>query len=388
MSSPLVSNLPNKNIADAKARVMIVDDSAVFRGLVSQWLIDEGLDVIARHANGDLAVKNISTNNPDIVILDIEMPVMDGLTALPKLLKCCPNVKIIMASTLTRRNAEVSLKALSLGAVDYIPKPETNRGITTSVSFRQDLVAKIFALSGAPQTKQKKSETVRPVKPVLKSVEKFTAPINKPAVQQGKIVLRPFSKVPPRIVAIGSSTGGPQALMGLMKEIGPGVLNVPVVITQHMPPTFTTILAEHLTTAIGRPVKEGEHGEEVKAGGVYVAPGQKHMLLEARQGKNYIILDDGPPVNFCKPAVDPMFACVSKLYKAAVLSLVLTGMGQDGAVGAGQIADAGGSVLAQDEASSVVWGMPGATAHMGNASAVLPLDRIGQKVINLVKGGS
>lgn len=376
------------NSPDAKSvKVVIVDDSAVFRGLVSSWLEAEGIDVVAKHPNGEIAVKHIQQNAPDIVILDIEMPVKDGLTALPEILKIKPDTKVIMASTLTRRNAEISLRALSLGATDYIPKPETNRGITTSSTFRRDLIEKIFALSGLGKPKTH-NDTIHPTLKKLASVGTASKPNPKPFPQHSKqFSLRPFSRVAPRLLAIGSSTGGPQALMQLMKEITHNLSSLPVIITQHMPLTFTTILAEHIGNAIGRPTKEGDTNDVLTPGHIYIAPGGRHMLLEERHGKCVIRLDDGPEINYCKPAVDPMFASAAKVYKSAILSLVLTGMGQDGAVGAGHIADAGGSVIAQDEASSVVWGMPGATANMGNASAVLPLSEIGQKVKTLINGG-
>ena len=356
---------------NAPLRVMVVDDSAVVRGLVSNWIEEEGMEVVARHPDGEQAVKNVSTSKPDVILLDVEMPVMDGLQALPELLKGYTKTKIIMVSTLTRRNAEVSLKALSLGATDYVPKPETNRGITTSTAFRRELIDKVKAISG-----RSKFNNGIVAKPKTGSVD-----------AGGSFSLRPFSRVIPRILAIGSSTGGPQALIALFESIHSSVTGIPVVITQHMPPTFTTILGEHITKVTGRLAKEGEDGEEIKAGGIYVAPGGFHMILEAKAGKTVVRLDDGAEVNFCRPAVDPMFESVSSIYGSAVLSVVLTGMGQDGAVGAGVITDGGGSCIAQDELSSVVWGMPGATANMGNASAVLPLNEIGPKVCSLVKGG-
>ncbi|MGH1350273.1 MAG: protein-glutamate methylesterase/protein-glutamine glutaminase [Methyloligellaceae bacterium] len=359
-------------------RVMIVDDSAVMRGIVSRWVDEEGgIEIVARHANGELAVNDVANIKPDVVILDIEMPVMDGLTALPLLLKNCPTTKILMASTLTRRNAEVSLKALSLGAIDYVPKPDGNAGITTSTTFRRELIEKVKAVCG-------KNQYTNAV--VHKAPSAFSQP-GAAGAAASEFSLRPFSRVLPRILAIGSSTGGPQALVKVMEVIAASVEKIPVVITQHMPPTFTTIFAEHISRVAGRLAKEGEEGEEVVQGGIYVAPGGKHMILKAQGGKTTIHLDEGPEVNFCRPAVDPMFESVSKIYNSAVLSLVLTGMGQDGAVGAGVITDAGGSCIAQDQATSVVWGMPGATANMGNASAVLPLDEIGPKVNKIVKGG-
>jgi two-component system chemotaxis response regulator CheB len=192
--------------------------------------------------------------------------------------------------------------------------------------------------------------------------------------------------VRPRILAIGSSTGGPQALLSLLPQISPALDTIPVLITQHMPPTFTTILAEHIGRATSRPSKEGLNGDIVKPGSIYVAPGKFHMLLRQKDGDVVIHLDDGPQVNFCRPAVDPMFASISTIFGNAALAVVLTGMGHDGANGGKLIANAGGSVIAQDETTSVVWGMPGTAAAAGVCSAVLPLSDIGPKINALLLG--
>ena len=358
--------------------VVVVDDSAVVRGLVSRWVNeDPDLTIVGKFANGKLAVDGLAASDPDVVVLDIEMPVMDGMTALPLLLEQKPGVKIIMASTLTRRNAEISLKAMSLGAIDYIPKPEGNSGVTTSSTFRGELLDKIKAVGGAGRARA----TARPAH------LRAGRPVASAAVPKAPIELRNFSNVKPRILAIGSSTGGPKALAKLFSEIAPCVRSTPVVITQHMPATFTTILAEHLAKEAGCPGKEADDGERLRAGTIYVAPGGKHMALKA-SGENVALrVYDGPQVNFCKPAVDPLFESVAQIFGPASLALVLTGMGHDGAAGAVHIANAGGSVIAQDEASSVVWGMPGATAAAGACAAVLPLDAIGAKVTQLLGGG-
>jgi two-component system chemotaxis response regulator CheB len=203
---------------------------------------------------------------------------------------------------------------------------------------------------------------------------------------EAPVTLRPFAPIPPRVLVIGSSTGGPQALTAVMSSLKALVPRVPVLITQHMPPTFTTILAEHIARACGAPAHEGIDGEAVVAGTVYVAPGGRHMQVVKRDNVAHIKLDDGPLVNFCKPAVDPMFASAASVWGHSVLALVLTGMGSDGAKGGAVITANGGSVIAQDEASSVVWGMPGAAAHAGICSAVLPLDQIAPKVVRLFSG--
>jgi two-component system chemotaxis response regulator CheB len=206
------------------------------------------------------------------------------------------------------------------------------------------------------------------------------------AAPSAPVRLRPFAPTPPRVLVIGSSTGGPQALTSVLSNLRGLIPRVPVLITQHMPPTFTTILAEHIARAAGCPAHEGIDGEPVVAGTIYVAPGGKHMQAARRDNGVFIALDDGPLVNYCKPAVDPLFRSAARTWGTAVLALVLTGMGSDGAKGGAEITAQGGSVIAQDEASSVVWGMPGAAAHAGICSAVLPLDQIAPKIVRLFSG--
>ncbi|MCG8561235.1 MAG: chemotaxis response regulator protein-glutamate methylesterase [Hyphomicrobiales bacterium] len=361
-------------------RVAVVDDSAVVRGLVTRWIDEEpSLCTVGRYANGQLALDGIRASQPDVIVLDIEMPVMDGMTALPLLLKQQPGVKVIMASTLTRRNAEISLKALSLGAIDYIPKPENNRGVTTSSEFRVQLLRKIKAV--APK---RGAATARAITPDGVAARPGIRPaLGQPAPAPA---LRPISSVPPKILVIGSSTGGPQALQHMFDSIGPALTSIPVLVTQHMPATFTTILAEHIGRASGLPSKEGEDNEPLQPGHIYVAPGGFHMAVKKTATGSAIRIYDGPDVNFCKPAVDPLFESVAPIYGPATLAIVLTGMGSDGAVGGTRVADAGGTVIAQDEATSVVWGMPGATAAAGACAAILPLDGVGKKVVELVRG--
>ncbi len=380
-------------------RVMVVDDAVVIRGLLTRWLdADPGLSVVGSHRNGKLAVDDILKSNPDVVVLDIEMPEMDGMTALPLMLAKKRDLVVIMASTLTRRNAEISLKALSLGASDYVPKPESTSEVTTSVDFRRELIDKVKALGARARRMRGPVRTMRAETRAGQSASQ--APVGgltaaRPSVRavaaapaQPAFKLKPYSSVKPRILAIGSSTGGPQALQQVMKEIGTAMHDIPVVITQHMPPTFTAILAEHVGKAALRPSKEGADGEVVTPGNIYVAPGGKHMILVKDAGAVKIRLTDGEPVNFCKPAVDPLFDSVAKIYGSATLGLILTGMGHDGANGVKTIAAGGGSIITQDEATSVVWGMPGAAANTGMCSDVLPLPEIGPKVSRILKGGA
>ncbi len=368
-------------------RVMIVDDSVVVRGLVARWLDEEpGIKVVGSLRTGREAVEQVESVAPDVVILDIEMPDLDGLSALPLLLRKDRDLIVIMASTLTRRNAEASFKAMSLGAADYIPKPETNRGVTTSVEFRRELIDKVRNL-GSRRRLRAASHPIAPV-PARSSVDsqpQASAPVLTPA-RSARFRLRPFGNVVPRVLLIGSSTGGPQALNTVVSQLGAVIDRAAVLITQHMPATFTTILAEHLGRASHRPVREAVDHEPVVPGRIYVAPGGRHMLVERTDNNPIVALSDGPPVNFCKPAVDPLFASASRVWGPSILAVVLTGMGSDGAKGAAEIVAAGGSVIAQDEATSVVWGMPGAAANAGVCSAVLPLDQIAAKIGRLFAG--
>jgi two-component system chemotaxis response regulator CheB len=363
-------------------RVMLVDDSVVIRGMIARWLGSEPDIVVAASLRTGLeAVNQIERINPDIAVLDIEMPELDGISALPLLLAKKRNLIVIMASTLTRRNAEISFKALSLGASDYIPKPESTREPTAAETFRHDLLQKIRHLGA----KVRRSSPATAA-PALDRIRETALRAPTAAAASAPIVRRSFSSQNPRVLLIGSSTGGPQALMSVVADIGPVIDRVPVLITQHMPPTFTTILAEHLARASNRPAKEAVDGEAVKAGHIYLAPGGRHMR-EVRQGTEAVIaLDDGPPVNFCKPAVDPLFASAIDIWQGSTLALILTGMGSDGMRGGKDIVAAGGSVIAQDEASSVVWGMPGAAANAGICAAVLPLNQIAPKLVRLFSG--
>jgi len=317
------------------------------------------------------------------------MPDIDGITALPLLFEKRRDLVVTMSSTLTRRNAEVSLRALSLGAADYVPKPESTREITSSTAFRRDLIEKIRALGA--RRKQRLSGA-RPL-PWAVPAAADRAPVESlrggAPTRQGDDVtykLRPFAPVLPRVLLIGASTGGPQTLGAIVGGIGGVIDQVPVLITQHMPPTFTTILAEILERAAGRPAQEAIEGEAFHPGRIYIAPGGRHLRAVRRNGVPAAALDDGPPINFCKPAVDPMFSSAAAAWGSANLALVLTGMGSDGMRGAGDVVAAGGSVIAQDEETSVVWGMPGSVTKAGLCSAVLAADQIAAKLNDLFCG--
>jgi two-component system chemotaxis response regulator CheB len=395
MSTTIALQPPLAEAGHETIRVMVVDDAIVVRGLLARWIdAEQGMHVIASLRSGREAIEKLDETNPDVVILDIDMPDTDGITALPRLLEKKPDLVVIMASTLTRRNAEISLRALSLGAADYIPKPETTREITTSPSFRHELVEKVRALGLRRKRGRLPPRTFRlapaPVGPSAyrprDSIGQVASPALAPAADETVIGLRPFPPLVPRVLLIGASTGGPQALNALLANIHSVIDFSPVLLVQHMPPTFTTILAEHLTRGVGRPAHEAIDGEEIRAGHIYIAPGGRHMRVERSDGVPRIALEEGPLINFCKPSVDPLFSSAAEVWGNKILAVVLTGMGSDGTRGAADVVAAGGAVMAQDEATSVVWGMPGSVAHAGLCSAVLPIDDIGPQVVRLFSG--
>jgi two-component system chemotaxis response regulator CheB len=370
-------------------RVMVVDDAVVVRGMIARWIESEpDLKIVASLRTGREAIEQVERAAPHVVVLDVDMPDIDGITALPQLLEKKRDLVVLMASTLTRRNAEISLRALSLGAADYIPKPQTHREFTNSLSFRRELIDKIRAL-GAPRGRSPGARPaplpLGPAAALARLHAQEAAPALAPASPAGPR-LRPFPPILPRVLLIGASTGGPQAVNTVITGLGSVVDQAPVLITQHMPPTFTTIFAEHLARASGRPVQEGAHGEPVRAGRIYVAPGGRHMRVVRLDGEPHIALDDTPPINFCKPAVDPLFSSAAGVWGSCTLAVVLTGMGTDGTRGAADIVAAGGAVVVQDEASSVVWGMPGSVTHAGLCAAVLPIGEIAPKVVRLFAG--
>lgn len=355
--------------------MLIVDDSAVIRGLIRR-MIESETDMIVKDSspNGQMAVKAVQKGGVDVVVLDIDMPVMDGLTALPQIIEASPGIQVIMASTLTTRNAETSIKAMDLGAADYVPKPTSNREISGSGEsgdeFHHELIQKIRGLG--QRTKKSGSATDKPKSPFAKT---------KAAANSAAPLSTTGNELPkhPRILAVGSSTGGPQALFQFMGDLGKD-FPLPIVITQHMPATFTTILAKNISERTAIPCKEGQDGDPVLPKQALLAPGDHHMIIQGSGAFKTIRLNQDPKVNFCRPAVDPMFESVIKGYGPDVLGVILTGMGHDGLRGGKGIVAAGGGLVAQDEESSVVWGMPGAVAEAGICNAVLPLDKIGAYV--------
>ncbi|WP_043352409.1 chemotaxis-specific protein-glutamate methyltransferase CheB [Methylobacterium sp. B1] len=400
--SPAVAPLrtpttPSTTASATTIRVLVADDSAVVRGLVARWIGEAGFELVGTASNGRIALELMAKHDPDVVLLDIEMPELDGTTALPRMLAMSPSVQVVMMSTLTTRNADISLKCLALRAVDYIAKPESSRGVTTSDTFRVELIERVRVFGSArarsrrPRFGHVRATPHAPAGPAVghhaPAVVAHPAPAAaRPATP---FTLRPKvrNRTQPRALLIGSSTGGPRAVGEMLEGIGSAALRrLPVLIVQHMPPIFTAVFAEHLATRTGLPAAEGKADERVEPGRIYVAPGGRHMGLAAAAGGPIIKLTDGPPVNFCRPAVDVLFKDAAVVFGAATATVILTGMGSDGTNGARALTEAGGPVLAQDEATSTVWGMPGSVARAGLAEAVLPLPELATALRAMITG--
>jgi two-component system chemotaxis response regulator CheB len=347
---------------------LVVDDSVVVRRMIVDALATEaGIQVIGTAADGKIALSKIDQLKPDIVTLDIEMPVMDGLEALRQLRKKHPRLPVIMFSTLTARGAVATLDALAAGASDYVTKPANVGSVSNSAkTIREQLVPRIHVLGGKgkpPAPSRVPATANRPVPPPV------------PA--------RTTTTVTPKAIAIGASTGGPDALARLFRAL-PASLPVPILVVQHMPPVFTKMFAERLDRSSPLRVMEATDGEAIEPGSVYIAPGDRHMLVVQRGTDVVVRLNDAPPENSCRPAVDVLFRSVARIYGRSTLAAVLTGMGQDGRRGGMELRNVGAEVIAQDEQSSVVWGMPGAIVNNGLANAVLPLDEIAPYLISRV----
>lgn len=365
-----------------RIRVLVVDDSAVIRRLVSEALgSDPALEVVGTAANGKIALARLPQVSPDLVTLDIEMPEMDGLATLKELRKAYPKLPVIMFSSLTERGATATLDALALGASDYFTKPTSSGGMDASMQVvREQLIAAIKALGGrrlAPPPAPFAPATPAPTKPAFAPTTAPTKPIApRPFARSGSI----------DVLAIATSTGGPNALADLFAGF-PADLPVPVVLVQHMPAMFTRLLAERLSTKYAVRVEEGQTGLQLRSGHGWIAPGDFHMIV-VRDGLHVkLLLHQDPPENSCRPAADVLFRSVAQVYGSSTLAVVLTGMGQDGMRGCEAIKAAGGQVIAQDEATSVVWGMPGAVARAGLADKILPLAEIAPEVVRRIRAG-
>ena len=364
-----------------RIRVLVVDDAVVMRKMISEALGgDVQLEVVGTAANGKIALQKIPQVNPDILTLDIEMPEMDGLQTVRELRKTYPKLPVIMFSTLTMKGAESTFEALDAGATDYVTKPSNVGNIAEGLErLKNELIPKIKAhcrhipppppVAGAPEASPSASASVVPNTAGTHFVAKIS-----PA---------PSRTIPPAVLCIGCSTGGPNALAAVFKAIT-RPLPVPVVIVQHMPPLFTQMLAERLGKDSPLKFHEGQEGQLVEAGHVYIAPGGRHMEVRREGGVVRVHLHDGPPENSCRPAVDVLFRSVSTVYGGATLALIMTGMGQDGLHGCTVLRERGATILDQDEATSVVWGMPGYVAEAGLAHQILPLQDIAGALLRLL----
>lgn len=348
-----------------RIRVLIVDDAVVVRRMVSDVLAaDPEIEVVGTAANGRIALQKITQVNPDILTLDVEMPEMDGLQTLKALRETWRDLPVIMFSTLTERGGTATLTALSLGATDYVTKPANVGSVALAQQrIKDELIPKIKALCGS---KPAAAPTPRPAPPV--PPRPLTAAVGLAGAAT------------PEIVCIGVSTGGPNALAKLMPRL-PANFPVPIVIVQHMPPMFTRLLGERLNAQSAISVAEAADGQVLQPGHAYIAPGDFHLVVQRKSGAVVTALNQLPQENSCRPAVDPLFRSVSEVYGARALGIVMTGMGQDGLRGCEDLARTGARVVVQDEASSVVWGMPGYVARAGLADRVLPLDEIAGEII-------
>lgn len=357
-----------------KIQALIVDDSVVIRRLVTHALeADPEIEVAGVAAHGGIALQRIPQVNPDVVTLDIEMPEMDGLETLRRIRRDYPDLRVVMFSTLTERGGQYTLEALSLGADDYVTKASNEGSLDRSLArLREELIPKI------KQFFRRAPEAIT------------AAPMAGPTRQAGagtSQMVAHAARHDAKVLTIGVSTGGPNAL-GLILPTIPPDYPLPVLVVQHMPPLFTTMLAERLNSTCALTVKEAEAGDRIQPGHIYIAPGNFHMRV-ANQGDRMILrLDEGPPMNSCRPAVDALWLSLVETYGNAVTALILTGMGQDGLRGAKALKACGAQIIAQDEASSVVWGMPGAVVQAGLADAVLPLDQIGAAVWTPASAGA
>lgn len=340
---------------DPPVRLFLCDDSAVVRGAMARLLAsDPALRVVGEAADGRAAIEGLARTPADVVLLDLEMPVLDGLSALPRILSLPEAPTVIVASALTQPGGQAAMAALRAGAADYIPKPSAASGGIADPRFREEVLAKVKGWARMRRRGGRAAHTA--ATPRLK---------------------------PPKLLTIGASTGGPQALAAVFAAFRRPPA-VPIAIVQHMPAGFTRLLAEHLGALGAARCLEAEDGMELAAGQAVVAPGDRHLRVKREGGVLRAVLSQDAPVNYCRPAVDPLFASADAALPGGVLAAVLTGMGHDGAAGARAIAAGGGQVVAQDEASSVVWGMPGAVARAGIGAIVLPLPEIGPRLAEAI----
>ena len=392
---------------DSPYQVMIVDDSPVTRGFLIRLLSeDNSIKVVGYARNGQDAIDKIRIIKPDIVLLDVEMPIMDGLTALPKILEQYPDANVIMVSSLTSSNTKTTLDALSKGAADCIEKPTSS---SDNSEFANKLTSKIKEITTTERSKKiarlREEAEHSKLEPSKSSNNNSSLESGKieithhkkckdeivldtyihHKISKGEISLKQGDIVVPKALAIGASTGGPQALASLFENLNEPLDSIPIFITLHMPEQFTSFVVQRINQVSKQKCFEAKDGMEVEPGNIYLAPGHSHMLVKKSSNKTVISLDKGEPINFCIPSVDPMFSSLSDCYSGKVLGVMLTGMGQDGLNGSRYIVDKGGAIIAQDEQSSVVWGMPGAVAKNGLCSYIAPITELADCILRVCK---
>jgi two-component system chemotaxis response regulator CheB len=415
--------LPQRNplpAFGARVSVAVVDDSVVVRGLLTKWLSETPtIEVVGSYKSGREIIDALGAVQPRIILLDLDMPDMDGITALPLILARSPQSRVIVVSSLSVHGAELTMRSLMAGATDYLPKPSNHREVSTSADFRQALIAKVLAVGGIRQTLQRAAAASAPARPTASpttsanplfarnsatgraaALPGFARPVtsapvapfvsrtaspepNAPSAAQA----RPLAAIRPKAIVIGASTGGPQALVALLNQMKRAVQRVPIVIAQHMPPIFGSIFVGHLKQHAGLPACEAEEGAALVPGSIYLAPGGGHTVIRRRQdGQAVLGLLPAEARGPWRPSIDLLFSSAAEFYGQDVLAIALTGMGRDGAEGARDLVHRSANVIVQDEASSVVWGIPGSIAELGLAAAQLPPDKLGTMAQQLVEG--
>ncbi|MCA0401923.1 MAG: chemotaxis-specific protein-glutamate methyltransferase CheB [Proteobacteria bacterium] len=407
----------------AGVRVAVVDDSVVVRGLLSRWLSEtSGIEVVGTYRSGKEIIDALPGVNPRIILLDLDMPDMDGLTALPLILSKSPSSRVIVVSSLSVHGAELTMRSLMKGATDYLPKPSNHREVSTSADFRQALIAKVLAVGGvraamrAPAARAPTAPAspapigrspAQPLDPLRRNapppaaapaqpaspVAPFRPAPARPHTPQGVVEkggqphLRALERIRPKIVVIGASTGGPQALLAMLTKMRGSISRVPVVIAQHMPPIFGAIFASHLKQHGGLPAEEAAEGKVLMPGTIYLAPGGSHTVIKRKADGSHVISMLPPEARGpWRPSIDLLFTSAAETFGNEALAIALTGMGRDGTEGATHLARRGANVAVQDEASSVVWGIPGSIAEAGLASALHPPEKLGELAVALLEG--
>ncbi len=341
---------------------MFADHSAIVRGFMRRWIEDDHrIELVRACSDGAQAVADVAACRPDVIVLDIDMPNMDGLTALPLLRKAAPDARIVMASTLTAHGAAATVKALSHGAADFVTKPEAS-AVGSVDAYKRELIEKIIALGE---------------RAAFAGVS-MRAP-------NFRLRAGPMAAGPASVMVVAASTGGPNALQAFLAPIARRI-EAPILIVQHMPASFTPLFAGKLEQATGKHCREARDGDTLAPGTMLLAPGDHHMRIARCPAGRMVHLDKEQQVHFCRPAADPLFESAAAAFGPRVLGVVLTGIGQDGAAGAGRIVEAGGRVIVQDEATSVVWGMPGSVARAGHAEAIKPLRDLAPLALRMMNG--